>query len=563
MSSGIPLQLFPAPPSKNGRPKRKTSRRYPTKPTSPVTVIERSKSPVDAQEIIIRVSTESTRPSIIASPAKAHVIDQPRRSYTPSIAPSGTTRAASPALTNNQSILSGSPTLVRANSAASNFVPMRSMFPRYNPNLPLSQQQYEPTQASPTNISREHISKAAYSPSIYSPQNCVAGPSSAPSNSSTFPPGAMNTVQPRYSSVSELTHLWEAANGQTSQKSGRLCTLQMSRDGAVDLKPNTILPTTQECYSFGASKTQPFYDLQTLKQNPTDTTFSECIIRRRKPCLGGPIVPVVTLYLESRTRHKAPQDGLITTIYPRLAAMMALDKSSSSIEAISQAQEYKQEESIRNAAANERCSLICDSSTQKYTLQHPTLANGKPQSFNIHTSSSTSSTSSSLSEVGFDIPNAKGKINLSLPSLNAETDDSDFVTLDFATSSLIINTAVASQLQNLYIIDVAVSAVLTVALVEGRRLRERRFLAPPSSSTILSVGPVGVTDGGESGAIIADDPRIAATTDAAKIDEGLPKATQGVLSLLFLLFRFVVWGLGVLVGMLAAVVVGISACFCK
>lgn len=227
MSSDAPLQLFPPPPSKKNRPKRKGSlRRYPIKPATPDSVVTTSKTPIStAQEIIIRVSSDSSKPPSLKSPAEAHVIDQPARSWTPTtVVASERTRAASPAYTNN-TVLSGSPTLVRANSGASSHAPqMRSIFPRYNPNVPLSQQRYVPTQGSPTHVQKEHISRLEYSPRSY-----AAGPATAPASTTTFPAGALTKPQPQYSSLSELTDLWEAANGQGSKETDRTFTLQMNR----------------------------------------------------------------------------------------------------------------------------------------------------------------------------------------------------------------------------------------------------------------------------------------------------------------------------------------------
>lgn len=156
-------------------------------------------------------------------------------------------RATSPAPTNALSTVSGSATLVRSNSDASRTVhptsagPIRSIFPRYNPALPLQHQIYRPTQASPSHVAPEHISKEAYSPSLYSAGspgqrspgqgvNRGVGCFSAPSTVTSFPVGIMGEQhRPRFSSVEELVDLWEAANGQVTTETGKLFALKMIR----------------------------------------------------------------------------------------------------------------------------------------------------------------------------------------------------------------------------------------------------------------------------------------------------------------------------------------------
>lgn len=68
--------------------------------------------------------------------------------------------------------------------------------------------------------------------------------------------------------------------------------------------------------------------------------------------------------------------------------------------------------------------------------------------------------------VGFDVIGANGTI-----SICSSTHDDPLVTLDFATAQLTINTAACNTIHSFYIVDVAVAAVMTVATVEGRRLR--------------------------------------------------------------------------------------------
>ncbi len=252
MSSGTVLQLFPSSsPNKTG-PKRKGSRRYPVKPQSAELIIEEVKASENgANAVVIQVIEDPRTPSPVSAPPKAHVAER-SRSNTPTsqlcerrgAASPAPLRAASPADSLNRSAHSTSPTLVRSNSAASTTDTrsplMRSIFPRYNPNVPLSQQRYYPDPArgaSPTNLPREVVSKAEYSPSLYSPGSAgritkhgySEGPKTAPASVINFPEGVLEKATPKRSTIEELGGLWEAANGQSGQETRESFRLQISR----------------------------------------------------------------------------------------------------------------------------------------------------------------------------------------------------------------------------------------------------------------------------------------------------------------------------------------------
>ena len=248
MSSGASLQLFPSSnPYKNG-PKRKGSRRYPVKAQSAEPTIEELKA-IDggAKAVVIEVFEDSRTPSPISSPPKAHIAERSRSNTatSPLCERRGATspaplRAASPAETLYRSTHSTSPTLVRSDSIASTTDTcsplMQSIFPRYNPNVPLAQQQYYPGRASPTNLPREVISKAEYSPSLCSPGS--AGGRGGNMEMSRMTP--MEHVD--YSTVEDLARLWEAANGQSSQETSNSIRMQICRQ--------VINPMYFQCYRF-------------------------------------------------------------------------------------------------------------------------------------------------------------------------------------------------------------------------------------------------------------------------------------------------------------------------
>lgn len=245
MSPTTTLQLFPSSnPYKEG-PKRKGGRRYPGKPQSPEPIVEEVKTADNGTKtVVIQVFEDNRTASPISSPPKVHVAER-SRSNTPTsqlcerrgAALPAPLRAASPADSLNRSIHSTSPTLVRSDSVASTTETrsplMRSIFPRYNPNLPLSQQRYHPDPASvsPTNLPREVISKAEYSPSLYSPGSAggVGREGKAEMLRTTRFGNASETTMVKYSSMEELGSLWEAANGQSNYEAPECIKMQMSR----------------------------------------------------------------------------------------------------------------------------------------------------------------------------------------------------------------------------------------------------------------------------------------------------------------------------------------------
>ncbi|KAI9800522.1 MAG: hypothetical protein M1825_004070 [Sarcosagium campestre] len=576
MTTTTPLQLFPPPPGKN-RPKRKASRRKTTATvtSSAATITECAKSPARTEGIVIHVSNDADASSGSDVSPEDAVGSLPLRSDTPTGRPAPPRSVtASPAPTDAASRFSTCETLVRSNSvnvASSSVAPNRSIFPRYDPSVPLSQQNYRPTQASPTHIPRGMISKDPYSPNLYSPQSpghannrptsirptssgraYMNAPATAPSSMTSFPSGILSVAQPRFSSTEELADLWEAANGQGTEEKARTFALRMSRDGTFDQTTGAFQPTASEAFTFGPSKDQPFYDLQTLKANDFDTDFCECNIRRRDP-QRGTIVPVLTLNIEPPSRRQPPDgDGLVTTIYPKLAALMALDtetrrrrrESSTSVTAAT---------STDSVAAKESCRLLFDRDSQRYYLHHPGLsdsATGGPRRFNVLIDAAGCG-------AGFDLPGARGTIRLVDPS-----SQSTLVALEFGTATLLINTAATEKLASLYIVDVAVATVLAVSLVEGRRFRPTTgglaspCLSPRALSTIHSpLSPRHPPDLApshlESMSVSGPPPAQAA------IDPGAGPKSAGVF---VNVLHSIVWLISIIMGALAGLVVGVSTC---
>ena len=103
---------------------------------------------------------------------------------------------------------------------------MRSIFPRYDFNLPLSQQPYYP-QASSGVRTRTRPRRLTLSPPPVIDQ--VLGPKTAPASAMGLPAGTHDLDEIQYSSLAELKGLWEAANGQRPEGLVRTYNLRMER----------------------------------------------------------------------------------------------------------------------------------------------------------------------------------------------------------------------------------------------------------------------------------------------------------------------------------------------
>jgi hypothetical protein len=130
---------------------------------------------------------------------------------------------------------STSPTPIRSSSPSgsqqiSPTVPMRSMFPTYNPSLRLSQQPYYPQRGA--SLHGQVTSREDYSPQLASPSQLdeiVGGAKTAPSSVLEFPMDDVMADVPKFSSSQELDRLWEATNGQDPDSVLPAFDLQMSR----------------------------------------------------------------------------------------------------------------------------------------------------------------------------------------------------------------------------------------------------------------------------------------------------------------------------------------------
>jgi hypothetical protein len=595
MAGSAPFQLFPPPP----RAPRQISpnRRPQNKPPTPEPIAQRTDSGLGVQpttdfhELVIQVnsvpvspvSTISPPPAVAAPPraymANPHAVRTPPQASrptfeTPSLhgVPSNQTiredyyrvqdlqapspcqpvqgvqdhshaPVASPDLNRTASpAFSTCDTLVRANSTATQMrsmspqedIPMRSMFPVYNPTIPLTNQAYIPPQASPTHIPRTQISRSPYaSDTFYIPHGDVRESRSAP----------VSAPKPFFTPSHLLDNLWLAANGQ-EEPAVQLYTLRMHRATAAN-------PTI----TFGATPSLPFYSLaqsNLASGNDIPSIMNELLIQRHHPTQPR-VLPISHLdlipppSLDTGAFDPVQQEAttLLTSIYPKLAALQALETAANSPaashialadpEAQSPAAQRLAEDVLAGAAQRECCALAWtrDDPQQQanpwakhipsegsYQLHHPSLgtfpikvegdcslintASTRPVTAIYGHNMSMSSIARKPASIAIlnpfvlspmtpqgnafsplpppprigsmDRPISRTPSEMSISQLptttDATADDAILGRLDFTNDAMTLNLGAMMRFGNPFLVDVVTSTLLAVAVAEATRGRK-------------------------------------------------------------------------------------------
>lgn len=251
MTARPQFQLFPPArtqpnPSSGGIPPRKTPKRQSIK-SPDVSPVQEDKSPSNQTETVILKIIEDTN---IISPPAVHMDDSSKMAQAQAPAggpppnnsdgiataaaaaaprsvssskPTGrssarnfsqpTARSPPPTreerkettTTSTNSTVPSQPTQ-SMQSAGSPTIPMKSIFPRYDPNKPLNQQNYYPQQQRPPDVPKEFISRSDYSPSLTSPCEFKKAKRLSRNEHS----------QQNLASTEELIQLWETTNTGSS-----------------------------------------------------------------------------------------------------------------------------------------------------------------------------------------------------------------------------------------------------------------------------------------------------------------------------------------------------------
>ncbi|RMZ86445.1 hypothetical protein DV736_g6329, partial [Chaetothyriales sp. CBS 134916] len=416
----------------------------------------------------------------------------------------------------------GSTTLVQytppgAATDPSPVVPFRSMFPTYNPSLPLSQQNYYPQRPFPvrlSSISRSNVSRSEYRNTMTTPVDRALGARSAPASVLNFGFDSMSVNEPQFSSHRELEKLWEASHGTEPNSSIKSFTLEMSR-------------TEDAVFTFGADPQYPFYTLSTF-----DT--AEISVKKTSPKKRTEVQDVIMSSIEPPARRLPPHDGLVTFIFPKMAAMLALNQSALLAKAHGLASVDKdevEEAAVRRAAQQEACNLRWNETWKRYELEHPAIAR-RAQDPNfimsptspqlnavekpvLHISVSSNSTGGPVSAASSPVilltnphktssPTSSagpGLINgIRLSTLPQSDTDSPLASLNLGNLTLSIDAdQILSLMPSLFAIDSVISAILAVAVADKSTnpvLGAMPIWSPrpkaPASLYSVGTGPVGV-----------------------------------------------------------------------
>lgn len=239
------FQLFPPPPSEgkgSKNPFRRGIKKPPVKdePGSPIPLQE-VKDTSKTESVLLQI-TEDTHQFPPPPPA-------PGRSKSPPSAVASY-RSISPLSTNSQSRQanrsnqfagplrgsSSNSSVHTANSAVSpqsshssvSPVPMRSMFPQFDPKVPLNRQEYHPPMSNNA-LAAKSSRRPHLTLSPTSEIDHALGPKTVPASVLNFPTDVLEPEEIRNSSPQELEMLWEVANGQRPQNIFGTFNLRMTK----------------------------------------------------------------------------------------------------------------------------------------------------------------------------------------------------------------------------------------------------------------------------------------------------------------------------------------------
>ncbi|OLN82914.1 hypothetical protein CCHL11_08384 [Colletotrichum chlorophyti] len=344
---------------------------------------------------------------------------------------------------------------------------LRSIFPQYNPEVPLNQQDYFPTQTSPTHIPRAVINRTTWFPEPeedgrsvqqMSPERSLAGGNSAPRwpRRHIEPP-----LIPSVSSNEHMKSLWKVSNGwKAAPSEGRVYCMKLSQE--KDAPVYTLSSTSQPFYNLRLDPTSASAYVTVSRHDPSKTykTPTPVASSSAGSILGGVVghkdtgkgaeskhwQEVLTTTLEEESRKHPPNDGLVALLYPSAAAKMALDKPDD-MNAIM-------------TAETECARLVWDQDSGSHFLVHPALAT--PFCVTIDRSPA-------WSRVEYTLEHHESPQHLA--KLTRDGTGGGWLEVD---------TAIAAKVDSFFIIDVAVTALMLVAVGDEKNAKVETFEPPPA-----------------------------------------------------------------------------------
>lgn len=336
------------------------------------------------------------------------------------------------------------------------------MFPRYNPDVPLNQQEYYHTSRSPTHIPRAVISRPMYSPepvTPLSPPPPIDAVTMAPTVPQ-WPPAPSQTTGPppplpMASTTEELKSLWKVTNGwKASQLEGQVFSLSLSQER--DAPVYTLSSSTQAFYnlrvdptSASAYVTLSRHDPSKMCRGPPTTSAASPTtpnsVRSRKSQTKLGWQDALSTALEEESRRYRPNDGLVAELCPSAAQKMVSDKPD--------------DEAAAALAERECARLVWDDDSGTHYLVHPALAT--PFCVTIERNP------------------AWGRVEYTLEHHESPNHLARLTRESSGAGVLEVDTALASKIESFFIIDVAVSALLIVASSDKSFVITETFEPPP------------------------------------------------------------------------------------
>lgn len=402
---------------------------------------------------------------------------------------------------------------------------------------------------------------------------------------------------------SELYRLWDASNGMVTSPSGPTnISLQLNRPG-LSSKSNASAKE-KPLITLGPSAKESFYSLRQSDLQPETVTDPsgqshtlqdyELLVFRHNPSRPD-VLPIAHMDVSPpppkslSTTHSVPvasSSGFpldveahaadaqhlpnhITTITPTIATLTALSASANSPAANAIAMHDPNADSpqarklaetaVRAAEDQESVELMWRRTGYgrgAYELLHPALGVMKVRI--------DGEISGRLDTAGQPGSNRPAKITLENPSApgthgatdpNDELDDGTLATLDLAADVLDINMHAIHKLRNPYLFDVSVCALLAVAAAESKRAEDPglKFDAPPAPKV-------------QRGTTKPKPQAKLQRKEKPRGEDGLeelPWYTRGVLAVIRMLGKTVIWVLTLGAKMVIAIFKGIFRCFLK
>lgn len=335
---------------------------------------------------------------------------------------------------------------------------LRSMFPTYNPDLPLDQQNYGPIQMNPSGMPRAVVSRQSYY------ENPEPAPEHPPVRSPGYrvvPVRPQNPpIIPAICTTEQLQDLWKVTNGwQASGSEGRVYCLKLTQQ--KDAPVYTLSSTSQPFYNLRLDPTSASayvslsrHDPSKIHKAPKPASHSPASILNG--VMGGNNRASDNKYwqealnttLEEESRKHSPNDGLTALLMPSAATKIVMDRA---------------DDPVAVAAAERECGrLVWDDDSSSYYLVHPALAT--PFCVTVENSPA-------WSRVEYTLEHHESPQHLA--KLTRDGTGSGWLEID---------TGVASKIESFYIVDVAVTALLLVAAMEDRSSPNtviEAFEAPP------------------------------------------------------------------------------------